>query len=144
MSRMTSLTPFVKWLLVLLGAALLLTVIALFMQTNPPVTSEPAWDTPQTRALAVRACFDCHSNETLWPWYDKLPGSSWLAVFDTLRGRRALNFSEWRTGGRTREMAEVIQEGSMPPSIYTLMHPNAILNAQEKAQLIQGLQKSLK
>jgi hypothetical protein len=37
--------------------------------TNPPVRREPAWDSPTTRALAVRACFDCHSNETHWPWY---------------------------------------------------------------------------
>ena len=40
--------------------------------TNPPVTAEPAWDSPQTRALAVRACFDCHSNETVWPWYTSI------------------------------------------------------------------------
>jgi hypothetical protein len=37
--------------------------------TNPPVTAEPRWDSPQTRTLAVSACFDCHSNETAWPWY---------------------------------------------------------------------------
>jgi mono/diheme cytochrome c family protein len=133
-----------KWALGLLGAAVLLTVIALFMETNPPVTSEPAWDSPQTRVLAQRACFDCHSNETSWPWYDRMPVGSWIAVFDTLRGRRALNFSEWRAGGRLREVAESIQEGSMPPGIYTTMHPNAVLNAQEKQQLIQGLQNSLK
>ncbi len=134
----------VKWVLGLLAAALVVTVIALFMETNPPVTSQPAWDSPQTLALAQRACFDCHSNETVWPWYDKLPVSSWIAVFDTLRGRRELNFSQWRVGERTREMAEVIQNGSMPPALYTLMHPNAILNDQEKQQLIQGLQNSLK
>jgi hypothetical protein len=135
----------IKWLIILLvGAVLLLTVIALLMETNPPVTSEPPWDSPQTRALAQRACFDCHSNETIWPWYDKLPVSSWLAVFDTLRGRGELNFSEWRTGERSRDVAEAIQRGSMPPAIYTLIHANAILNAQEKQQLIQGLQNSLK
>ncbi len=38
------------------------------VQTNPPVVSEPQWNSPQTRALAVRACFDCHSNQTTWPW----------------------------------------------------------------------------
>jgi hypothetical protein len=134
----------VKLLLAFVGGVLLLTVIAILLQTNPPVTSEPAWDSPQTRALAQRACFDCHSNETAWPWYDKLPVSSWLAVFDTIRGRRSLNFSEWSTGRRSREVGEVIQNGSMPPSIYTLLHPTAILNDQEKQQLIQGLQNSLK
>jgi hypothetical protein len=135
---------FVKLALGLLGVVVLITVIALFMQTNPPVTAEPAWDSPQTRALAQRACFDCHSNETVWPWYDRLPGGSWIAVFDTLRARREMNFSEWRAGRRIREVAEVIQNGSMPPGLYTMMHPTAVLNAQEKQQLIQGLQNSLK
>jgi mono/diheme cytochrome c family protein len=130
--------------LVLLAGVVLLTVIALFLETNPPITQEPAWDSPQTRALAQRACFDCHSNETIWPIYAKLPVGSWIAVFDTLRGRRNLNFSEWRTGARSREVGEQIQQGSMPPALYTMMHPTAILNAQEKQQLIQGLQNSLK
>ena len=135
-------TTFVKWFLCLLGAGLLLTVIALVLETNPPVTAEPTWDSPQTRILAQRAC--CHSNETSWPWYDRMLVGSWIAAFDTLRGRRALNFSEWRAGGRTRDVAETIQRGSMPPAIYTMMHPTAILTDQEKQQLIQGLQNSLK
>jgi len=46
--------------------------------TNPPVTGEPKWDSPQTRELAKRACFDCHSNETDWPWYSNIAPVSWL------------------------------------------------------------------
>jgi len=49
---------------VVIGGIFLLSVIALLLETNPPVVQEPAWDSPQTRALAVRACFDCHSNQT--------------------------------------------------------------------------------
>jgi hypothetical protein len=134
----------VRVLLVLLGAGLLLTVIALFMQTNPPVTGEPAWDSPQTRLLAQRACFDCHSNETVWPWYDRLPISSWLVVYDTLRARQVMNFSEWSASDRGRDVTYVIQDGSMPPGRYTMLHPDAVLNAEEKQQLIQGLKNSLK
>ena len=49
--------------------------------TNPPVLSEPAWDSPETRVLAQTACFDCHSNETDWsPWYTKVAPASWLVV----------------------------------------------------------------
>ena len=73
----------------------LVTVGAVGLESNPPAQREPAWDSPQTKALAQRACYDCHSNETVWPFYANLPVSSWLVVFDTYRGRRNLNFSEW-------------------------------------------------
>src|SRR5215831_3235209 len=63
--------------------------------TNPPVTQEPAWDSPGTRELAKRACFDCHSNETVWPWYSRVAPVSWLTQRDVNGGRRHVNFSEW-------------------------------------------------
>lgn len=134
-----------------LAFTILLTVGALLYENNPPVVQEPAWNSPQTRQLAQRACFDCHSNQTQWPWYDKLPVSSWLAVLDTFRGRRHLNFSEWginpvggERGRGVNDIIEVIQEGSMPPNLYTLMHANAKLTPAEKQQLIDGLLASLK
>lgn len=122
------------------------------LQTNPPVVAEPKWDSPQTRALAQRACFDCHSNETTWPWYSRVAPVSWLVTLDTLRGRNNMNFSEWgvarREGGEGREggggMGEVISEGSMPPAAYIWTHPQANLTDAEKQQLIAGLQASLK
>jgi Haem-binding domain len=134
-----------------LAFTILLTVGALLYEKNPAVVQEPAWDSPQTRQLAQRACFDCHSNQTQWPWFDKLPVSSWLAVLDTFRGRRHLNFSEWglNPAGSERnrsasEIVRVIQRNSMPPSLYTLMHPDAKLTPAEKQQLIDGLLASLK
>lgn len=114
---------------------------------NPPVTSEPPWDSPATRALAKRACFDCHSNETFWPWYSYVAPVSWLVYNDTMEGRRRLNFSEWNTSraqGELGEIAGIIQEGEMPPLIYLPMHPSARLTAAEKQQLISGLTNSLK
>ncbi len=139
-------------IVLVIAGVLLLSVIALFLETNPPVVQEPAWDSPQTRALAVRACFDCHSNQTRWAWFTKLPFGSWLAVSDTLRGRAHLNFSEWGTprrgeggeGRGSREIQEVIEEGSMPPGTYLLLHPEAALSQTEKQQLVQGLQNSLR
>ena len=62
--------------------------------TNPPVTAEPAWDSAETRELARRACFDCHSNETAWPSYTSISPASWLAQRHVNEGRRELNFSE--------------------------------------------------
>ncbi len=113
---------------------------------NPPVTSEPPWDSPATRTLAKRACFDCHSNETVWPWYSYVAPISWLVYSDTMQGRSRLNFSEWTSGSQrgAGEVAEKIQEGEMPPLIYLPMHPNAVLTAAEKQQLITGLNNSLK
>ena len=111
---------------------------------NPPVVSEPNWDSPQTRLLVKRACFDCHSNETVWPWYSYVAPVSWLVYSDTMQGRQRLNFSEWNNKSRdVREIAEVIQEGEMPPTIYLPLHPSAQLTAAEKEQLITGLANSL-
>lgn len=112
--------------------------------TNPPVVAEPQWDTPQTRELAVRACFDCHSNETSWPWYTNVAPVSWLTQRDVEEGRQRLNFSQW--GQRRQEMdeiAEVIYNGEMPPAQFLITHPEARLTDPEKQQLIQGLQASL-
>ena len=116
------------------------------LKTNPPVTAEPKWDSEQTRALAKRACFDCHSNETVWPWYSNVAPVSWLIIFDTQRGRNELNFSQWssRQTRKAREAAETIRKNEMPPPIYFLTHPEAKLTEAEKQQLMDGLGKSLK
>ncbi len=114
--------------------------------TNPPVLAEPNWDSPQTRELAKRACFDCHSNETVWPWYTNIAPVSWLAYNDTISGRKELNFSEW-TSGRQKDLNELvstIEKGEMPPFIYVIQHPQAKLSPAEKQALIDGLQKSLR
>jgi hypothetical protein len=114
--------------------------------TNPPVLQEPNWDSPQTRELAKRACFDCHSNETVWPWYSKIAPVSWLVYNDTIEGRRSLNFSEWgtgRSGESAREAPEIVLEGEMPPVYYLPTHPTARLTDAEKQALSQGLANSL-
>jgi cytochrome c551/c552 len=109
--------------------------------TNPPVVSEPKWDSQQTRDLAKRACFDCHSNETVWPWYSNIAPVSWLVYRDVVDGRQRLNFSDWQNT-RLREpgeIASIISEGEMPPFQYLPMHPNARLSPAEKTQLINGI-----
>ena len=62
---------------------------------NPPVVAEPKWDSPQTAALVKRACYDCHSNQTVWPWYARIAPASWLIQRDVATGHTGLNFSEW-------------------------------------------------
>ncbi len=111
--------------------------------TNPPVTREPNWDSPKTRELAKRACFDCHSNETKMPWYGGVAPASWLIRSDIEAGRAALNFSEWQGSGRNgenpAEMAKEITEGEMPPFQYAIFHPASRLSDAEKRQLADGL-----
>jgi hypothetical protein len=112
--------------------------------TNPAVVSEPNWDSPATRALAVRACFDCHSNETVWPWYSNIAPVSWLVYNDTMEGRSRMNFSDWNSRPQSaNEIIEIIQEGEMPPAIYLPMHPTAQLTAAEKQALMDGLRNSI-
>lgn len=107
---------------------------------NPPVRAEPPWDSGRTRALAVRACFDCHSNETVWPWYSNVAPVSWLIQRDVKKGRRELNFSEWdRPQKEARESAETIRRGKMPPWYY----PWGRLSVGEREELIRGLEATL-
>lgn len=111
---------------------------------NPPVTSEPTWDAPETRALARQACFDCHSNETEWPAYSRVAPVSWLIQRDVAKGRAVLNFSEWqRPQEEAKEAAEEVLEGEMPLRTYQLMHAHARLSAAEREQLARGLERTL-
>jgi hypothetical protein len=112
--------------------------------SNPPVVAEPKWDSPQTAALVKRACYDCHSNQTVWPWYSYVAPVSWLVYRDTMDGRSRLNFSEWNRPQRgSGEMIEAIQSGRMPPAVYLPLHPSAQLTSAEKQQLITGLTNTL-
>ncbi|MCX8062213.1 MAG: heme-binding domain-containing protein [Anaerolineales bacterium] len=108
--------------------------------TNPPAIAEPNWDSPRTRAYFFRACADCHSNETVWPWYSHIAPISWLIQRDVDRGRAALNVSEWGVQRNEGEdAAELVQSGEMPLPIYLPLHPEARLSPQEKQAFIQGL-----
>ena len=135
----------IRWIgLALLALVLLFGLIQLVPyghnHTNPPVQQEPAWDSPQTQELARRVCYDCHSNESIWPWYSNVAPVSWLVQNDVEEGRRRLNLSEW---GMHRveadEIPEVVRRGDMPPWFYVMMHPEAKLSPSEQEALIQGM-----
>ncbi len=112
--------------------------------TDPAVIQEPAWDSPRTRALVKRACFNCHSNETVWPWYSHIAPISWLTQRDVNTGRSYLNFSEWNDPMNPVDAVVVeVQAGNMPPWFYLPMHPEARLTDAERKELILGLEKSL-
>lgn len=105
---------------------------------NPPVTYTINWDSPETEKLARAACFDCHSNETKYPWYSSIAPVAWLVNHDINEGRRKMNFSE-NKHLFSDDMEKQIESGEMPKSIYLPMHPEANLTPEQKQQLIKGL-----
>lgn len=126
--------------LVVFGVLLAIQLVP-YRVSNPAVRQEPAWINDETRALIVRACFDCHSNETQVPWYGKVAPISWWTTNHVKEGRSALNFSEWDRPQRRDELAEVVEEGSMPPGYYTWLgeHPGAKLSPAERDAVIAQL-----
>lgn len=104
---------------------------------------EPDWDSPRTRELARRACFDCHSNQTVWPWYSWLAPASWLVQWDVDEGREHLNFSEFdRRQRHAEDCSEELLSGAMPPWQYLPLHPEAELSAEEKRELAEGFDRT--
>ena len=139
-----------KW-----GIRALVAVVAVFAviqlvpygrdHTNPPVTQEVKWDSQRTRELAVEACYDCHSNLSVWPWYSNVAPVSWLVYADVKGGRETLNFSEWDRPqeSETSDIAEVVRDGSMPPFQYKPLHPAGRLTTAERNALARGLERTL-
>jgi hypothetical protein len=108
---------------------------------NPAIRREPNWDSPRTRELVARACFDCHSNQTRYPWYSYVAPMSWLVNHDIHEARLKMNFSEWDLPQREALAAvEQIEKGNMPLPIYLPLHPEAWLNDEEKQALIHGIE----
>lgn len=109
-------------------------------RTNPPVTATIDVP-PAVHSILVRSCFDCHSNETQWPWYSKVAPVSWLVAKDVREARKKLNFSTWdqynarRAAHKIREIREELEEGAMPLPNYLRMHPLARLSEGEVATL---------
>ena len=92
--------------------------------------------------ILKNSCYDCHSNETIYPWYSYIAPVKWLVISDIKVGRKELNFSEWQTFEKREqikileEIAEEVEEDRMPLSIYTIVHGNARLDQDQKKQLI--------
>jgi len=135
----------------LAGTALALAAIQLVPygrnHAAPPDGLLAAFDSPRTEELARKACFDCHSNRTKWPWYASLAPISWRIQGHVDRGRQALNFTALDTttedgAEAAGESGETIQKGEMPPNDYVLMHPEARLTASERQELARGLDRT--
>jgi len=126
-----------------LGAGLLLIGMQAVpvSRTNPPATGEIAVPLAVDGVLQ-RACYDCHSNETRWPWYAWIAPASWLVVHDVNEARAEMNFSAWTSIPERKrrkllgEIVEVLEEDAMPLWYYLLLHPGARLDAADEATLV--------
>jgi Haem-binding domain len=118
-------------------------------RTNPPSEADVAAP-PPVEAIIRRACYDCHSNETRWPWYSRVAPISWLVVHDVELGRAEMNFSEWGTyypptrRRKLKWMERALREEKMPLRTYRLMHPEARISEADRTVLEEWAQQSLR
>lgn len=140
-----------KWLAAILVAGL---AAAQFIRgperTNPPFVSTQEIDAivavpPDVRALLTRACADCHSDQTHWPWYSYVAPTSWFVAGHVNHGRRFINFSTWVRPGkeprdsidRLKVMCREVKQGRMPLTSYKLIHWNSWLSADDVNRLCE-------
>lgn len=97
--------------------------------------------TSDVKTILENSCYDCHSNQTNWPWYSYIAPVSWLVSKDVHDGRKHLNFSNWenlsteKKADKLDEIWEYVSKGEMPMPIYTFMHPSAKLSNEQKTVL---------
>lgn len=130
-----------RWFFIPLG---LLFVGMQFIQidrTNPPVTGEI--EAPhEVMTILRRSCFDCHSNETKWPWYSYVAPMSWLVAKDVRDGRRHMNFSQWKGYNakqkkhKRKDCGELVEVGVMPLWFYLPLHSEAELSQDDIALIV--------
>lgn len=105
-------------------------------RSNPAVVAD-LQAPPEVTSVLRASCYDCHSNETRWPWYSRVAPASWLVAHDVEEGRSRLNFSLWGAydGKRRQRLAEElweeVEKGEMPLPLYLLAHPGARLSQDE-------------
>jgi len=124
-----------------IGVLLIAIQLVPVRRENPPVTA--AIETPDEIGSLLRAsCYDCHSNQTAWPWYSRVAPVSWLVYRDVKKGRDELNFSEWgnysdrRRDHKLEEVEEKVSEGEMPLKFYLPLHTEARLSDADRQILV--------
>jgi hypothetical protein len=132
-------------------------IIQLIPNTLPEVKQDNPNDllltgsvSEEVTVILKTSCYDCHSNQTKLPWYSYVAPVSWLVSKDVNEGRKELNFSEWTTYPKRKlikkleEMGEEVDEGEMPLKIYTVIHGDAKLSAEQRKLLVEWTQQESK
>jgi hypothetical protein len=122
-------------------------------RTNPAVVPSRSvaahMDMPQdVQAVLKRACYDCHSSDTVWPWYSQVAPVSWYIAHDVKVARRHINFEDWEAQVSPSEGREhlglackLMREGKMPPEDYLFMHKNASVSTADVNSVCAWTQK---
>lgn len=141
-----------KKILIVLLVAFVIIQFFRIDKTNPPVNKGTDFlvikNTPENVAKVIKtSCYDCHSNETLYPWYTNIQPVAWFLKNHIEDGRKELNFSNFATytpekqAHKLSDAANEVQKGGMPLSSYTIIHTDANLNAEQKVLLVNYLKK---
>lgn len=134
---------------IILGLAVILIGIQFFQplrnQSDEVTAShiERVYNVPQNvKAILTQSCYDCHSNNTRYPWYSRIQPGAWYMARHIKKGKEELNFSTFgdysarKQRNKFRAMAGQVKDGEMPLSSYTLIHRNAVLSQQDKQVLV--------
>jgi hypothetical protein len=121
------------------AAAVVAMQLVRYPRTNPAVESDLVAP-PEVKNVLHHACYDCHSNETAWPWYTAIAPASWIIHHDVEEGRRRLNLSSWADyaedpGTRAQKLDEIskaVASTDMPPWYYRMLHPDAALSGDQR------------
>jgi heme-binding protein len=130
-----------RWLLILAGIVLAMQLVPV-PRTNGPAAEDIGAPAPVAEVMR-RACHDCHSQATVWPWYGYVAPVSWLLAYDVTEARDHMDLSTWsalparKRAKRLDHIAEEVEDREMPPAIYRLMHPEARLDDASRAMLVE-------
>ena len=119
-----------------------------------PTERNESYVTPKTDFMLVNeaptiienklkvSCYDCHSNNTVYPWYNRIQPAAWFLEDHVREGKAELNFNDWdtysdrRKKSKLRSIIKQIENGEMPMDSYTFIHRDAILSEKEKAAIV--------
>ena len=137
-----------KWI------GIILVVLLVVIQSIRPARTNPVVDevktinvnatvSPEVAAIFERACIDCHSSNTTWPWYSEVAPVSWFLVDDVNSARKELSLSDWGTydskkkARKLEKICEEVEQGGMPLTSYLFLHPAARLSDSDKQTLCE-------
>ncbi len=112
-------------------------------EVNPNDLIKNTKTTEHIASMLRSACYDCHSNETIYPWYANIAPVKWLLYDHINEGRKELNFSNWNTLNKADkaealdDISSAIEEKEMPLESYPITHPDAKLSEADREALIE-------